>query len=160
MSDEKGKKTKFTPKEILQMEPNLMLTWIQKEFLFEVPETLESVEDLKYAQNMLTKIANYNTYLSVILAYAKTSTRYLKAEAEANKYNQEKIREYEQMISRRDALQTVVDILKLQYQAISRAFTIRQEAAKELYMTGDFPEEYNKKSYNQQNSFRQNKRIV
>lgn len=155
------KKYSHSPKEILSMEPNSMLTWIKKEgFLMEIPESLETVEDLKYAQSLLTKIANYNTYLSVILAYAKTATRYLKAEVETNKNNPEKSFEYDRMISRRDTLQMVVDILKMQYQAISRSFTIRQEALKELNMTGNFPETSNRKSSNSPNSFRQHQQIV
>jgi len=60
--------------------------------------------------------------------YAKNAVREEKRKGPENKSN------YEDMIDRRDTLQEVARILNMQYQAVSRMITVKQEVNKELNM--------------------------
>lgn len=73
--------------------------------------------------------ANRYSYIVAFLSYAKTVTRKLKRSGKEYKDA------YEDMVDRRDALQNTADILKFQYQSMSRLITIRQEINAELRMS-------------------------
>lgn len=111
---------------ILNMEPTELLRWLSSEFSVEMPEEILTIEDMNLAAKLLMKLSSYYSFLSLLLSYAKLSTR-------AAKRNGTK-EEYEDMVDRKEIIQNMTESVKQQYAAISRSVTIRIENNQELRM--------------------------
>lgn len=113
---------------ILSMDTNELTEWLFDNFIKNIPCSIETVEDLNNAGMLLSELTNKYTYVESMAIYAKNAVREEKRKGPENKSN------YEDMIDRRDTLQEVARILNMQYQAVSRMITVKQEVNKELNM--------------------------
>lgn len=142
-----------TIEEILQLDPTALIDWLNEEFKMEVPNKLETIEELKNASKLLSKTTNTYSYLMNVSSYAKISVREkkrqsdkLNKEAKANKdktiedeLNQKAAKakiEYENMVDRKEAIDNAADIANKQYNAISRMIAVKREINTELQMLG------------------------
>lgn len=99
--------------------------WLFEDFVIEIPFGVETVEDMNVAGKSLSKLTNNYAYIEAMSIYAKNAVREEKRKGPENKLC------YEYMVDRRDTLQEVAKILNMQYQAISRMITVKQEINKE-----------------------------
>lgn len=122
------KNKSFNYKEILSTPPELLIDWLEEHFYTDIPCEVVSKEDMEVAAKLLLKLSAYYSFLCSLLTRAEIATR--QAKRELGKL------EYEDMVDRKKAISNAVDIVKQQYQAVSRAVTIHIENMKELNMSG------------------------
>lgn len=108
-------------------EPEELNNLLIVDYSKEIPTNLESASDMTKAGSLLGKLTNDYTYLMAALSYFKIWVK--QSKQSGNK------KEAEDMIMRRDCLQTACDVTKQQYNAISRMITTKQEINNELRMT-------------------------
>lgn len=125
---ETKKNSRYSVKEILDEEPFRLMELFQEEYGYEIPETIDSIEDMKRAGKLLGKLANSYSYLMQLSSYAKLNVRI----ARRDKKNKEKI---EDAIDRKTIIDTFAETVGMQYKAISRMLTIKQQINEELKMT-------------------------
>jgi len=118
----------YTVSEILNEDPYILMTKLREEYNFKIPETLETIEDLKNAGKLIGKLANTYSYLAQLSAYAKISVR----NAKKKKLSKEEI---DDAIDRKAVIDTFTNTIEMQYKAISRILTIKQQINEELKMT-------------------------
>lgn len=99
------------------------------EFCVDIPTNVESYDEMAKAGNLLGELTNSYSYMVALLMMLKAGTRSLKR-------NKEKKDEYEDMVGKRDAVSDTADMIKQQYNAISRMITVKKEMNDELKMTG------------------------
>ena len=87
------------------------------------------MEEMKKVNTQLSRLANSYSFVMQLLTYTKIQVRQEKRKGKENKEN------YEDMIDRRDTLQNTADILKMQYQTLSRMITVKKEINDELRMS-------------------------
>lgn len=112
---------------LLTLSPSDLLENLEKEFLRPVPEEILSVEDMEMAGKELLRLSSAYSSLLTLQSYAKLDTREKKREKVTK-------REIDDSVDRKEIIQNVVDIVKQQYNAVSRAVTIRIENNQELRM--------------------------
>ena len=112
--------------QILSMNPVELALWLEENYTYETPINIDSIDEMKEAGRMLSKISY--AYIATLAALAKVMIRVEKRKGKENKENSE------DMIDRRDLLQNKADVLKLQYQTISRMITVKQEINAEMKM--------------------------
>lgn len=115
--------------EILKMEPKSLMNWLVENFKTEIPIQLDTVQDMETAGRLLGKLTNQYAYLVSLATYAKLAVREEKRKGASNKVASDN------MIDRRDAIQNMADIIKMQYQAVSRMITVKKEINAELHMS-------------------------
>ena len=115
--------------EILKMEPKSLMNWLVENFKTEIPIQLDTVQDMETARRLLGKLTNQYAYLVSLATYAKLAVREEKRKGASNKVASDN------MIDRRDAIQNMADIIKMQYQAVSRMITVKKEINAELHMS-------------------------
>lgn len=142
-----------TASELLNMDPIELVDWLNQEFKIELPVTLETIEQMKEAGQLLSKTINIYSYLMSMSSYAKIAVRDKKRESDKNakelKANKDKAKEeeltyianktkkdYENMVDRKEAIENAADIANKQYNAISRMITVKKEINAELQMLG------------------------
>ena len=103
---------------LLNMTPIDLAIWLEKEYASTLPSNIDSMEEMKKVNTQLSR-----------LTYTKIQVRQEKRKGKENKEN------YEDMIDRRDTLQNTADILKMQYQTLSRMITVKKEINDELRMS-------------------------
>ena len=113
---------------ILNMNSNELIKYLFETYIENIPCSIETVEDLNNAGYLLSQLTNKYAYVESMAIYTKNAVREEKRKGPENKSN------YEDMIDRRDTLQEVAKILNMQYQAVSRMITVKQEVNKELNM--------------------------
>lgn len=101
---------------ILSMNPTYLLEWLLQNFTVNLPEEIISVEDMNNASKLLLKLTSYYSYMNSLLSAAKIAKR--KSKRNAN------VEEYQNMVDRTEIIQNMVDVIKQQYAAVSRAVTI------------------------------------
>lgn len=109
------------------MDPMKLTEALILEYMRQVSTRMESPEDLNSIGILLGELANARTYLSGIYSQ-------LQAEARIAKRDKEHKREAEDMAIRRDAVETVMDSVKAQYDACSRMLTAHKMQIDELRM--------------------------
>jgi len=114
---------------ILTMAPMELAKWLNENYTFVIPDSIDSIDQMKQVSRILSELTNSYAYMMQLLNYAKIMVRQEKRKGKENKEN------YENMIDRRDILQNVADILKMQYQTVSRMITVKKEINEELKMT-------------------------
>ena len=142
-----------TASELLNMDPIELVDWLNQEFKIELPVTLETIEQMKEAGQLLSKTINIYSYLMSMSSYAKIAVRDKKRESDKHakelKSNKDKAKEeeltyianktkkdYENMVDRKEAIENAADIANKQYNAISRMITVKKEINAELQMLG------------------------
>ena len=114
---------------LLNMTPINLAIWLEKEYASTLPSNIDSMEEMKKVNTQLSKLANSYSFVMQLLTYTKIQVRQEKRKGKENKEN------YEDMIDRRDTLQNTADILKMQYQTLSRMITVKKEINDELRMS-------------------------
>ena len=108
-------------------DPELLNRSLIENYIQEIPVSIETVDDMIYAGHMMAMITNDYSYLLGVLSTFKIWAKIAKVNGSKAEYND--------MVMRRDSIETIVDILKQQYSALSRLITIKQEINNELKMT-------------------------
>ena len=114
---------------LLNMTPINLAIWLEKEYASTLPSNIDSMEEMKKVNTQLSRLANSYSFVMQLLTYTKIQVRQEKRKGKENKEN------YEDMIDRRDTLQNTADILKMQYQTLSRMITVKKEINDELRMS-------------------------
>ena len=114
---------------LLNMTPIDLAMWLEKEYASTLPSNIDSMEEMKKVNTQLSRLANSYSFVMQLLTYTKIQVRQEKRKGKENKEN------YEDMIDRRDTLQNTADILKMQYQTLSRMITVKKEINDELRMS-------------------------
>ena len=110
---------------ILDKEPLDLIKWLEEEFVVNIPENLDSVEQMIWAESLLSKFGSQIVYLDYLLSYAKVTLR----EARRNKLGKEEIEHY---IDKKENIERALEGVKALQSAVSRMVTTRQEINKEL----------------------------
>ncbi len=98
---------------------------------FGVPEGLNTAEDLDIVNNLLGKFTNQRTALLDLFGYLKTKTSILKAEGRKDEYNE--------MMIRRNIVESVLKGIEVRYDGCSRMLTARKQKYEELRMLQESP---------------------
>lgn len=121
---------------ILELEPYTMIDVLTTEYLTEVPNSINTIEDMNLASQKLLKLSASYSFITSLLSYVKISTR--DAKREVNKADKEwkdiKKAKYEDLVDKKEIIANIAESIKQQYSAISRAVTIHIENNKELNM--------------------------
>ena len=96
-----------------------MLDTLASSILVDIPSGVKSDDDLKRVEFLLGKLANDYVYLTTLCSYARNYVRQLKRQGK------EFAREYENMMDKRDSLESIASAVKIQYQAVSRMLTVQ-----------------------------------
>ena len=120
--------TEYTVSEILSEDPVELLNLFKSEYNYQIPETLDSIQDLKQAGRLIGKLMNAYSYMAQLSVYAKIAVR----DAKRNKLSKDEI---DTAIDRKAVIDVFVETLSMQYKAISRVLTIKQQINEELKMT-------------------------
>lgn len=111
---------------LLSMDPNDLLDWLLQNFTVELPTEIISIEDMNNASKLLLQLTSFFSYMNSLSSAAKIAKREAKRNATTE--------EYQNMVDRADIIQNMVDVIKQQYAAISRAVTIHIDNNTELRM--------------------------
>ena len=95
-----------------------------------IPEQLDNNDDLKTSGELLGQLANEKTFLFSLLAMLKIRARQEKSKGKENR------EAAENMAMRRDVAELVLDMVKGQYDAVSRMCTVYRMRIDELRMSG------------------------
>ena len=112
---------------ILSLEPEDLLQWLNDNFLEEIPIAINNIEDLKKAGILLGKLTNIYSYLVSLSMFAKLKVR----EAKKNKENKEEI---DKAVDRKEIVNSYADVIKCQYNAVSRMVTVKKQIDEEMKM--------------------------
>ena len=122
-----NKQKAYTTEDFLSMHPKDLIAVLQDLYIFDIPETIETIEEMQSVGGMLSISNNQYSYLCVLSSYAKVKVRELKR---ANIKNS-----YEDAIDRRDIIESITSAVKERARTLSRLITIKQEVNEELKMT-------------------------
>ena len=117
----------LTPETMKKMDPEELNKELVHEYVEMIPVEVTSIEDMQKAGKLLGILTNNYSYMLATLNTFKIWVKITKA-------NEDK-KEYEKMVMRRDTVEAIVDILKQQYNAVSRLISVKQEINNELRMT-------------------------
>ena len=117
----------LTPETMKNMDPEELNADLIEEYVHEIPTDVESVDDMVRAGHLMGILTNNYSYMLATLNTFKIWTKNCKLADDK--------KEYEKMAMRRDSVEAIVEILKQQYNAVSRLITIKQEINNELKMT-------------------------
>lgn len=113
--------------QILKITPNELATWLEKNYLREIPVSIDTPDELKEASKLLGRLTNDYSFLKTAATFANLAVR------DAKRRKAEK-KEIDDFISRRDLLDNFADITKAQYNAISRMATVKKQVDDEMKM--------------------------
>lgn len=119
---------KITNRELFTVNNEAMLDVLASSILVDIPAGVRTEEDLKRIEFLLGKLANDYVYLTTLCSYARNYVRQLKRQGK------EFAREYEDMIDKRDSLESIASAVKIQYQAVSRLLTVQMAMKEENNM--------------------------
>ena len=112
---------------ILSLDPEDLLQWWNSNFLEDIPIAINNVEDLKNAGVLLGKLTNIYSYLVSLSMFAKLKVR----EAKKDKENKENI---DKAVDRKEIINSYADVIKCQYNAVSRMVTVKKQIDEEMKM--------------------------
>lgn len=118
--------------QIEQAEPEELSVALKTHFSTKLPTQIETAEEMREAQKLLSKLASQYSFLTSISVEVKNRKRKMKRE----KAEKELI---DAMMEREDLLNAYCESVKMSYNAISRMITIRQQIYEELRMTSSMP---------------------
>lgn len=117
--------SKPTPSNLFTMSNSDLLNNLRDIVLVDIPNGVNSEGDLKRIEYLLGKLANDYSYLIQMTGYARNYTRQLKRRGADCK------NDYEDMLDKRDTLESIASAVKLQYQAVSRMLTTKIQISEE-----------------------------
>lgn len=109
--------------------PKELTNYLLSNFSVDIPPAIEEPEDYKRVSKLLSDISGIYSFAMSLLMYAKVQVR--EARRTGNKSD------VEDAIDRKNVLEDFVSIVKMQYNAVSRLISARQQATEELKMMGD-----------------------
>ena len=112
---------------IAEADPAELLEEMKKSFTTKLPTQIESVDEMKNAQKLLSKLASQYSFLTAVAVEIKGIKRRMKRDKESK----EKV---DDMMEREEILTAYCDSVKMNYNAISRMITIRQQIYDEYKM--------------------------
>ncbi len=113
------------------MSPEELAENLIMEYSETIPEGLESPDDIDLANNLLGKYTNQRTALLDLFGYIKSKTAILKMEGKKEEYNE--------MMIRRNIVETVLKGVEGRYDGVSRMLTARKQKYDELRMLQEGP---------------------
>ncbi len=120
-------------KNIYDMSPENLADALVQEFVSEIPEKVETLDEMKEAGRLLGKLTNQQSYLDEISMQMKIMTR--KKKRAIDKTDKSTTYEWEDMVDRQYCVEKVRDIISQQYKAVSKMITTKIEINNELKMT-------------------------
>lgn len=137
---------KIKPTDLKEMSVSSMIEYIDSTIMQDIPETMGEY-DIQKMEILLSRIPNSYAYIMTLLSYSRTFVR--EAKRDGNKER------YEDMMDKRDALESISAALKLQYQGISRKITLYEQKYDALnmweYRKGDSDDKINTNKSNWDN---------
>lgn len=119
---------KITNRELFIMSNEAMLDALASSILVEIPTGIDNDDDLTKIEFLLGKLANDYVYLISLCGYARNYVRQIKRQGK------DYSKEYEDMMDKRDSLESIASAVKIQYQAVSRLLTVRMAISEEKQM--------------------------
>lgn len=116
----------ITPTTLLTMSVTDVIKVMSDRVLNDIPEGINGEEEIKKLEMLLGRLPNDYAYVIEMLGYARTYVRHFKREGMRL--------EYESTMDKRDALDSIANALKLQYQGVSRMITIYEQRREEVDM--------------------------
>ena len=117
----------YTIEQYLQMNPHELAQILNDTFIYDVPESVDTVDDMSTIGKMLSNTSNQYAFLNSLLSFSKIQCRELK------RLNVK--RSYEDAVDRKEAITNITEAVKIRYKTLSRMITIKQEINNELKMT-------------------------
>ena len=105
------------------------ILWSEYNFIIPFNEETISINDMFVVQEIITKTGNAFSYLAYLNSIAKIKVRQAKRSKEMKK------EDVEDAIDRKDSISNIAEAVKMQYSAISRLITVKQQINEELKMT-------------------------
>lgn len=112
---------------LLKLNTEDLIEFLYYEYTIEIPDSITSVEDMQLAGTLLSTLINTYSYLSSVAMHCKNIARISKGKVEKEEYNE--------LIGKRDAIVQAAENAKMQYNALSRMITVKQEINNELKMS-------------------------
>ena len=113
-----------TIQNIFSMDPIDMINFLAETYLIEIPEKIDSVEDLTVAGNKLCEIGAALQFFHELNAYAKRYVRVAKRSEVKEKW--------EDMVDRKDAIHELTEALTKVKESLSRAMTAYIQKQEEM----------------------------
>ena len=146
MWNESGKESERKRLDFLRDDPIAILRELERRYTFVIPVRIETPQDMQFAGELLVRITNAYSYLAEVNAklavYVKAAKQNCIVKPKGKDETLEKIQEYQQlkenyemMVLRKNAVSSFVEILKQQYNCISRMITVKIEINKEIKMS-------------------------
>ncbi len=111
---------------ILNLDPVTLANWVLENFYKDLPAQIINAEDMEQAGKLLLELSAGYSYVNALLSYAKILSR------NAKRTGKKEI--YEDLVDKKEVLQNAADSIKQQYNAVSRAVTIKMSNDAELKM--------------------------
>ena len=118
----------LTPQNLFSCNNVDIINKLRDTVLENVPQGIKSNADLERMEYLLGKLSNDYVYLISMTNYARNYVRQLKRQGKDYQS------EYEDMMDKRDSLESIASAVKLQYQAVSRMLSIKIELSDENNM--------------------------
>lgn len=118
--------------ELFGLDPYELTELLNEEFGYHLiveDGMIESADDLKAAGILMTRLANAFPYLAYLSSIAKIKVRQAKRDKNIKKD------EIDDAIDRKEAISNITEAVNMQYNAISRLVTVKQQINEELKMT-------------------------
>ena len=112
---------------ILSLDPADLLAWLNDNYLETIPTTVTNIEDLKRSGELLGKLTNIYSYLTSLALFAKLKVR----EVKKDKTNKEEI---DKAVDRKEIINSFAEMIKCQYNAVSRMVTVKKQIDEEMRM--------------------------
>lgn len=127
---------------IINSDPFELLDWAKENFSYEVPSGINSVSDMGRVGTLLGMLTNEYSYLislttelALYSKMAKLNVPTKPKNADDMPYYIEKKEEAEIMEQRKKVIECFANMLKQQYNAVSRMLTVYSQTQEELKMT-------------------------
>lgn len=112
-----------------QWNPRELADYLLANYTVEIPVSADTPEDLRQIGTLLGTLSNSYSFVMSLLMYAKVNIRECRRQGEKVLVDD--------AVDRKNVLEDFVSILKMQYSAVSRLISARQQAAEEMKMLGE-----------------------
>lgn len=131
MEAPKKRLSDYNAEDLFSLPPRELTDLLWSEYDFQIPfnEETISLSDMAMIQKMLVQTGNAYSYLTYLSSVAKIKVRQTKRSKEKGKEDEE------DAIDRKEAINNLVEAVKMQYSVISRLITVKQQINEELKMT-------------------------
>lgn len=114
--------------EILQLEPADLLEYLYCNFSADIPQKIETVQELEQSSLLLAFFTNSYVFLSNASMLADIKTRSLRKKG-AGKF------EIDEAIAKKKILEKYSEMMQKSYNTVSRMITVKQSINEELHMS-------------------------